>query len=60
MYIYNLVRTRMFAMEVVNQLKGATENSLDLLNNSESSWKYVENMYYECAVGPSLLKSLSS
>ena len=46
MYIYNLVRTRMFAMEVVNQLKGATENSLDLLNNSESSCKYVENMYY--------------
>ena len=33
-------------MEVVIQLKEATENSLDILNDPQSSWKYVENMYY--------------
>ena len=33
-------------MEVVIQLKEATENSLDVLNDPQSSWKYVENMYY--------------
>ena len=33
-------------MDVVIQSKEATENSLDVLNDSQSSWKYVENMYY--------------
>ena len=33
-------------MEVVIQFKEATENSLDVLNDPQSSWKYVENMYY--------------
>ena len=32
-------------MEVVIQFKEATENSLDVLNDPQSSWKYVENMY---------------
>ena len=33
-------------MEVVIQFKEATENSLDVRNDPQSSWKYVENMYY--------------
>ena len=32
-------------MEVVIQFKEATENSLDLFNDPQSSWKCVENMY---------------
>ena len=43
MYVYNLVYTR--TMEEVIQFKEATENSLDVLNDPQSSWKYVENMY---------------
>ena len=39
MYVYNLVRTRVWTKE-------ATENALDVLNDPQSSWKYVENMYY--------------
>ena len=45
-------------MEVVIQFKEATENSLDVLNDPQSSWKYLENMYYEYTVTPSLLKSI--
>ena len=35
-------------MEVVIQFKEATatENFLDVLNNPQLSWKYVENMFY--------------
>ena len=33
-------------MDVVIQFKEATENFLDVLNDPQSSWKYVENMYY--------------
>ena len=33
-------------MEVVIQFKEATENSLDVLNDQQTSLKYVENMYY--------------
>ena len=33
-------------MEVVIQIREAIENSLDVLNDPQSSWKYVENMYY--------------
>ena len=32
-------------MEVVIQFKVATEDSLDVLD-PQSSWKYVENLYY--------------
>ena len=32
-------------MEVIIQFKEATENSLDLFNDPQSSWKCVENMY---------------
>ena len=45
MYVYNLVRMSN-VMEVVIQFKEATENSLDVRNDPQSSWKYVENMYY--------------
>jgi len=41
--IYNFVHTRMF--EPI-QFKEATEKSLDVLNAPQSSWKYVENIYY--------------
>ena len=43
MYVYNLVHT---TMEVVIQFKEATENSSKILNDTQSSRKYVENMYY--------------
>ena len=33
-------------MEVVIEFKEATENFMDVLNDPQSSWKYVENMYY--------------
>ena len=33
-------------MEVVIQFKETTENSLYVLNDPQSSWKYIENMYY--------------
>ena len=61
MYAYNLVHTR--TMEEVIQFKEATENSLDVLNDPQSSWKYVENnMYilYEYTVKSTLLKSILS
>ena len=33
-------------MKLVIQFKEATENSLDILNDPQLSWKYIENMYY--------------
>ena len=44
-------------MEVVIQFKEATENSLDVRNDPQSSWKYV---LYEYRVTPSLLNSILS
>ena len=35
---------------LVIQFKEATEKSLDVLNDPQSSWKYVENVLYEYTV----------
>ena len=50
-------------MEIVIQYKEAAQNSLDVPNDPQSSWKYVENnkyVLYEYTVTPSLLKSILS
>ena len=47
-------------MEVVIQFKEAKENSLDVLNAPQSSWKYVENMTYYMNIQSNLLKSILS
>ena len=49
-------------MEVVIQFKEATEFLGCTFNDPQSSWKYVENMYYMniYTVTPSLLKSILS
>ena len=47
-------------MEVVIQFIDTTENSLDVLNDPQLSWKYVENMYYMNTVTPFLLKCILS
>ena len=46
-------------MEVVIQFKKATENSLDELNDPQSSWKYVVK-WYEYTVKSTILKSILS
>ena len=45
-----------------SQFKEATENSLNVLNDPQSSWKYVEIMYYvyDYTVKSTLLKSILS
>ena len=56
MYVYYLVHT---TMEEVIQLKEATENSSKILNDTQSSRKYVENMYY-INIQSTLFKSILS
>ena len=46
MYIYILYRQECLNHGGSSQFKEATENSLDVLNDPQSSWKYIENMYY--------------
>ena len=52
----------MWVESIDNRFKKAAKNSLDVLNDPQSSWKYVVNMYYTniCTVTPSLLKSILS
>ena len=44
MYIYNRVNTTMEV--IIIQFKEAKENSSDILNAPQASWKCAENMYY--------------
>ena len=43
MYVYNLVQQECLNHGGSNSIQGG---NFDVLNDPQSSWKYVENMYY--------------